>query len=58
VGIPLFLLNQKVAREVARLFDGYVAGIDADVPLPFTTFRKEETLVLAEKATAVKGGRA
>ncbi len=58
VGIPLFLLNQKVAREVARLFDGYVAGTEAATPLPFTTFRKEETLVLAEKPAAAKGGRA
>lgn len=58
VGIPLFLLNQKVAREVARLFDGYVAGTEAATPLPFTTFRKEETLVLAEKPVAAKGGRA
>ncbi len=58
VGIPLFLLNQKVAREVTRLFDGYVAGTEAATPLPFTTFRKEETLVLAEKPVAAKGGRA
>ncbi len=57
VGIPLYLLNQKVAREVARLFDGYVAGTESNVPLPFTTFRKEETLVLAEKPVELKGGR-
>lgn len=43
-GVPLYLLNQKVAREMHRLFDGYIAGLSADAPLPFTTFRKDETL--------------
>lgn len=57
VGIPLYLLNQKVAREVARLFDGYVAGAAADTPLPFTTFRKDETLTLTAKPAAGKEGR-
>ncbi len=42
--VPLYLLNQKVAREMHRLFGGYVAGLSADAALPFTTFRKDETL--------------
>ena len=48
-GIPLYLLNQKVAREVARFFGpdglkgtGYQAGLSADVALPFTVFTKDE----------------
>ena len=44
VGVPLYLLNQKVAQEVARLFDGYVAGADPGLSLPLTTFRRDETL--------------
>ncbi len=43
-GVPLYLLNQKVAREMHRLFDGYIAGLSAEQALPFTTFRKDETL--------------
>ena len=43
-GIPLSVLNQKVALEVARLFGGYDTGLDPEKPLPFTTFRKDETL--------------
>ena len=48
-GIPLYLLNQKVAREVARFFGpdglkgtGYQAGLSADAALPFTVFTKDE----------------
>ncbi len=44
VGVPLYLLNQKVAQEVARLFDGYVAGADPGASLPLTTFRRDEVL--------------
>jgi len=41
-GIPIGLLNQKVAKDVARLFGGYDTGLDPGKPLPFTTFRKDE----------------
>jgi coenzyme F420-reducing hydrogenase delta subunit/ferredoxin len=48
-GIPLYLLNQKVAREMARFFGpdgakgtGYRAGLSADAALPFTVFTKDE----------------
>jgi len=44
VGVPLYLLNQKVAQEVARLFDGYQAGVNPGLSLPLTTFRRDETL--------------
>lgn len=47
--IPLQLLNQKVAREMERFFGpdgakgkGYLAGLRADAPLPFTVFTKDE----------------
>jgi coenzyme F420-reducing hydrogenase delta subunit/ferredoxin len=43
VGIPLGLLNQKVAKDVERLFGGYDTGLDPARPLPFTTFRKDES---------------
>ncbi len=43
-GIPLHLLNRKLARETARLFDGYVAGTGRELPLPLTVFRKDEKL--------------
>jgi len=42
-GIPIGLLNQKVAKDVARLFGGYDTGLDPGKPLPFATFRKDET---------------
>ena len=44
VGVPLYLLNQKVAQEVARLFNGYAAGVNPDLSLPLTTFRRDEIL--------------
>ncbi len=43
VGIPLGLLNQKVAKDVERLFGGYDTGLDPAKPLPLTTFRKDES---------------
>jgi len=43
MGIPLSLLNRKVAREVEALF-GYKAGQDAETPPPLATFKKEEQL--------------
>jgi ferredoxin len=43
MGIPLSLLNRKVAREVETLF-GYRAGQDATMAPPLATFRREEQL--------------
>jgi Fe-S oxidoreductase len=42
-GIPIGLLNQKVAKDVERYFGAYDTGLDPAKPLPFTTFRKDET---------------
>ncbi len=42
-GIPLGLINQKVAKVVEHLFGGYDTGLDPEKPLPFTTFRKDES---------------
>lgn len=41
--IPLSLLNRKMAKEIETLF-GYVAGRDAETPLPLATFQKAEEL--------------
>ncbi len=41
-GIPLGLINQKVATVVSELLGGYDTGLDPSRPLPFTTFRKDE----------------
>ncbi len=43
--IPLSLLNRKIAKEVAAMFD-YVAGGDPDIPPPLATFVKDEALPL------------
>ena len=43
-GVPISLLNQKVAKDVERLFGGYDTGLDPGKPLPFTTFLKDEVL--------------
>jgi coenzyme F420-reducing hydrogenase delta subunit/ferredoxin len=43
-GIPLGLINQKVATVVSELFGGYDTGLDPARALPFTTFRKDEVL--------------
>ncbi len=47
--IPLYLLNEKVAREMQRSFGpdgakgtGYLAGLRPDTPLPFTVFTQDE----------------
>jgi coenzyme F420-reducing hydrogenase delta subunit/ferredoxin len=56
VGVPLYLLNQKVAQEVARLFDGYVAGADPSVSLPLTTFRRDEVLTQSGVCAANRRG--
>jgi ferredoxin len=45
MGIPLSLLNRKIAKEVEDLF-GYKTGQDAETPLPLATFEKEEELVM------------
>jgi hypothetical protein len=45
MGIPLSLLNRKIAKEVEALFD-YRAGQDAEMPPPLATFQKEEELPL------------
>ena len=43
MGIPLSLLNRKIAKEVEDLF-GYRPGQDAATPPPLATFMKEEEL--------------
>jgi formate dehydrogenase subunit beta len=45
MGIPLSLLNRKIAREVETMF-GYKAGQDAVTVPPLATFKKEEELPL------------
>lgn len=45
MGIPLSLLNRKIAREVEALF-GYRTGQDAETPPPLAAFKKEEVLPL------------
>jgi Fe-S oxidoreductase len=45
MGIPLSLLNRKIAKEVETLF-GYRAGQDAVTVPPLATFKKEEELPL------------
>jgi Fe-S oxidoreductase len=45
MGIPLSLLNRKIAREVESLFD-HRAGQNAETPPPLATFRKQEELPL------------
>ena len=47
MGIPLSLLNQKISKEVLRLFD-FQAGLDVETPMPLATFKKEETLGVKE----------
>jgi len=47
VNIPLSLLNRKLEKEVLKLFN-FQAGIDAETPLPFSTFEKEEKLGVGE----------
>jgi ferredoxin len=43
MGIPLSLLNRKVAKELETLF-GYRTGQDAETRPPLATFRKDEQL--------------
>jgi formate dehydrogenase subunit beta len=43
MGIPLSLLNRKIAKEVEDMF-GYRPGQDAVTPPPLATFMKEEEL--------------
>ncbi len=44
LGVPLYLLNRKVAQETARLFDGFTAGASPDAILPLAAFRRDESL--------------
>lgn len=41
VNIPLSLLNRKLEEEVRELFN-FQAGMDAETPAPFATYKKEE----------------
>ncbi len=43
VNIPLSLLNRKIEKEVLEFFN-FKAGIDAESPAPFATFRKDEKI--------------
>ena len=45
VGIPLSLLNRKIAKDVADLFD-YRSGGDPETPPPLATFKRDEDLPL------------
>ena len=45
MGIPLSLLNRKIAKEMESLF-GYKTGQDAATPPPLATFRQDEELPL------------
>lgn len=47
VDIPLSLLNRKLEKEVLDLFN-FQAGIDAETPPPFSTFKKDEKLGVGE----------
>jgi formate dehydrogenase subunit beta len=42
MGIPLMKLNEKMADDLRDLFD-FVAGVDLDKPLPFRTYRQEDS---------------
>jgi ferredoxin len=42
MGIPLMKLNDKMAHDIQELFN-FVAGVDLDKPLPFRTYRQEDT---------------
>lgn len=43
MGIPLAILNRKLAGRVKELF-GFEAGLDPKAPFPLATFKKEEAL--------------
>ena len=47
MNIPLSLLNQKIGKEVLRLFD-FQAGLDAETAMPLATFKREENLEVGE----------
>ena len=47
VNIPLSLLNRKLEQEVLDLFD-YKAGMSEEDTAPLNTFKKDETLGIAE----------
>jgi len=41
VGIPLSLLNRRLARSVKERF-GYESGYDKELPPPFTDFKPQD----------------
>jgi len=47
MNIPLSLLNQKMGKEVLRLFN-FQAGMDAETIMPLATYEKEENLGVGE----------
>ena len=47
VNIPLSLLNRKLEKEALELFK-FQAGIDAETPAPFATFKKDEKIGIGE----------
>jgi ferredoxin len=47
VNIPLSLLNRRLEQEVLDLFD-YKAGMSEDAQAPLITFKKDESLGIAE----------
>ncbi|MFC2018027.1 4Fe-4S binding protein [Chloroflexota bacterium] len=47
VNIPLSLLNRKLEKEVAELFN-FQAGMDAETPAPLSTFDKDEKIGIGE----------
>ena len=47
VNIPLGLLNRKLEKEMAELFQ-FRAGMDAEKPLPFATFEKDEKIGIGQ----------
>ena len=42
MGIPLMKLSDKMTDDLRELFD-FVAGLDLEKPLPFRTYRQEDT---------------
>jgi ferredoxin len=42
MAIPVYLYNLFMVEEAGQAFDGFRAGMDAETPAPFMTFRKEE----------------
>jgi len=47
MNIPLSLLNRKLEKEVLELFN-FQAGMDAEAPVPLSTFDKDEKIGIGE----------